>query len=411
MDEPLRRILFVGASRVLGQTLIAALGDAKGWNISYAGTAAQAFFLMERHPPEAVVVETYLPDRHGVELLDEVQHRYPHTTRILHAAAPSLEGELRSIGKAHYHLKEPGRPDQLLELLESAQVLRACLPNQSLPSLMLQMHRLPSPPETYHKIAAMLSQDDASLDQVGQLIIHDPALCAKLLQLANAVTTGLRFRVNHPVQAMTYLGLETTKALLLLAHTWSYYKELPPTSFSLESYQDHSLMVGRYAQQIARVEKVSEGFTDKAFSAGLLHDIGKLLLAANLPPVFSEALKMARQQGRPLWQTEAELLGANHAEIGAYVLGTWNLPAAIVDAVAWHHAPEREPKLLPAFTPLTAVHVANVLEYRCRETFPRPHQSKVNWAYLQYLGCEPRLTLWKAACAELDRPEPARNCA
>jgi HD-like signal output (HDOD) protein len=260
------------------------------------------------------------------------------------------------------------------------------------------MHRVPSPPETYDKLTAMLRSADASLDQIGQLIIQDPALCAKLLQLANAATTGLRFRVNHPVQAVAYLGLETTKALLLLARTWSYFEQFPAINFSLATFQEHSLAVGRYAQQIAKLEAVGDEFVDKTFSAGLLHDLGKLLLAANLPPVFEEALKQAQQQGRPLWEMEEELLGANHAEVGGYVLGTWNLPAPIVDAVAWHHAPERAPKSSDSFSPLTAVHVANVLAHQSGGESARRHQPRVHEDYLEQVGCAARRAYWREAC-------------
>jgi HD-like signal output (HDOD) protein len=402
MSTPLKRILFVGSNRTLGQGFAAAAGEAKGWTVSFAEKAAEALFVMEKLPREAVVAETHLPDRSGVELLEEVQHRHPQTTRVLLSAQGTLDGKLQAIGKPHHHLHEPATAAQLLEVLERAEALRTSLPNPTLPSVILQMHRLPSPPEVYHQLVGVLNSGDASLDQVGELILQDPALCAKLLHLANAATTGLRFRVNHPMYALAYLGLETTKALVLLAQTCSCFEQLPATTFNLKTFQEHSLAVGRYAQQITKLEPGRAALADQAFSAGLLHDLGKLLLAANLPPVFKAALKMAREQGRPPWEMEAKLIGANHAEVGAYVLGTWNLSVSIIEAVAWHHAPLRAPGTSPSFSALTAVHVANELEHQAGGGPARPCRTEVQLDYLKQLGCEDRLTHWTQSCTELD---------
>jgi HD-like signal output (HDOD) protein len=182
------------------------------------------------------------------------------------------------------------------------------------------------------------------------------------------------------------VGLETTKALVLLAHTFSFFKDLLRTPFSMELLGEHSLAVGREAQRLARQERAGAELADQAFTAGLLHDLGKLFFAANLPKEFSAALRISQGEDIPLHESEQRVFGTTHAAVAGFVLGTWHLPDPIVDAVAWHHCPSHNPDCPSAFTPLTAVHLANVLDHQSRTGRPGLIQSRADAAYLERLG-------------------------
>jgi HD-like signal output (HDOD) protein len=97
--------------------------------------------------------------------------------------------------------------------------------------------------------------------------------------------------------------------------------------------------------------------SDDAFTAGLPHDIGKIVMAGNIPDQYGITLAETREQGRPAWEVEMSLLGYNHAEIGAYLLGLWGLPLSVVTAVGWHHQPSLAPT--PAPPALLLVHRAD----------------------------------------------------
>jgi HD-like signal output (HDOD) protein len=278
--------------------------------------------------------------------------------------------------------------------------LRPSLDNPELPALMSKMHHLPGPPEIYLQIVEEVQTGDASVDRIGELIIEDQALSAKLMQLANSAVFALQLQVIHPTEAVTYLGLETTKALLLLAHTFSFFEHLPESTFSPTSLQYHALTTARLAQRIASAEDGGSECALQSFSAGLLHDLGKLLLAANLPREFAQALVLSREQSRCLWEVESQLLGASHAEIGGCFLATWNLPPPIVEAVTWHHAPAQCPSASTSFSPLTAVHTANVLEHESRPEATRLPPSSLDMAYLADLACVERLPYWRQLCLQ-----------
>src|SRR5439155_20411384 len=131
----------------------------------------------------------------------------------------------------------------------------------------------------------------------------------------------------------------------------------------------------------------------QAFTAGMLHDIGKLLLAANLPEGFKEALATARREQMQLWDAERAVFGATHGELGACLLGIWGLPMPIVEAVALHHYPSRF--LSKQFCPLTAVHVANALEHEIQKDNQSLVRAGVDTNYLTELGLEQRFEVWR----------------
>jgi HD-like signal output (HDOD) protein len=124
----------------------------------------------------------------------------------------------------------------------------------------------------------------------------------------------------------------------------------------------------------------------------MLHDMGKLMLADSLPEEYAEALTLAKTKGIPLPEAELEVFGATHAGLAAYLLGLWGLPAAIVEAVAFHHSPEKSD--LKKCSALTAVHVANALITEKGET-------DLNLDYLTKIGVASRLDEWRDTADEL----------
>jgi putative nucleotidyltransferase with HDIG domain len=254
----------------------------------------------------------------------------------------------------------------------------------------------------YFEVVRQLESPTTSLEDVGQNIARDPAMTAKLLQLVNSAVFGLQLTISQPNEAVAYLGIETTKSLILLAHTFSYFDHLATSGFSIDSLWTHSYSTARCAQRIAEHEWTSQELIAQAFAAGLLHDIGKLMLAANLPAEFQEALWRASHEGMELWQAELQILGAHHAEVGACMLATWGLPTAIVEAVALHHHPARVSA--GGFTPLVAVHVANVLSQLSPLNATQPIRPQLDTEYLRVTGFTERVVEWTLVLAANPAP-------
>jgi len=183
------------------------------------------------------------------------------------------------------------------------------------------------------------------------------------------------------------------RSLVLSAQVYSNFAPSRLQSFSADALWVHLMKCGDLARTIMRRERAEFAETEDAFTAGMLHDMGKLMLANSLPDKFAEALALAKSKRIPLTQAEMEVFGATHAGLAAYLLGLWGLPAAIVEAVAFHHSPEQSD--LKKCSALTAVHVANVLSQA-------EGAEKLNLDYLVEIGVADRLEDWRETADELN---------
>ena len=254
------------------------------------------------------------------------------------------------------------------------------------------MDCLPSIPALLHEIMRQLEKDDCSLGEVGMVIAKDIAITAKLLKLVNSAFFGLSRPILDPVEAVCYLGLETVKTLVLTVSAFATFEKRNTDPISLESIWTHSLQVAASARNIANAAGASKHVAEESFIAGMLHDIGKLALAANLRGQYGKVFAAAEELGLSLHAAEEAAFGAHHGDVGGYLLSLWGLPPRVVDAITLHHEPQREP--CRDFTPVAAVHIANGL---CHEAADRcaGDQQFLNERFLEELGVTDHITAWR----------------
>jgi len=397
------KVIFVGEDRELWFELHREISPAESpWELVFTHTAAQALVTMAKSTFDAVVADSELPDMDGLRFLNEVMKRHPETLRFIRAPIAANRLAMRFVGTPHQHLLKPGNAQTVFAALSRAIKFQAWLPSGAVQILLSGLHKLPSAPKLYFQVVADLQSPEASVESVGALIAQDMAMTAKLLQLANSALFGLQRQVSHPAEAVLYLGMETTKSVLLLAHSFSYFDRIRVEDFSIDALWNHSLQTGKFAQKIASDSGAGTEIASQSFTAGMLHDIGKLALAANLPEKFGQAVALARTKKAQLSETETEVIGASHAELGACLLATWGLPAPVVEAVALHHYPVQ--LLSRSFCPLTAVHVANGLNHETEPADRDRASSTVDRRYLSQMNLSGRLDEWRALCLE-----PARR--
>jgi HD-like signal output (HDOD) protein/CheY-like chemotaxis protein len=398
------KILFVGQDQFLWEEFRDYSEQAGSpWLAEAATSAADALSSARNTSYAAVVADAQLVDSTGLEMLDEFLRLQPKSFRIVVSDFADTATTIQCVGRGHHHLSKPCDVRTLLNALDRASVIEHWHPALATQSLISQMKKVPSPPTIYFQIVSETQSPDCSLDRVGELISQDPAISAKILQLANSAVFGLQLQVSQPAEAVAYIGLQTTKSLVLMAYTFSSFDKLVLTGFSVESLWRHSVLAGRFARKIASIERASPEIADQSFTAGLLHDIGLLMFAANLPDELGWALTIARDQRRTLWDAETELLGASHADVGGCLLGLWGLPKPIVEAVALHHYPSR--LAFRGFSPLVAAHAANVLAHEVwpEQTVGVP--AEMDFSYLSRQDLAGRVDDWREACKNaLDEP-------
>jgi HD-like signal output (HDOD) protein len=232
------------------------------------------------------------------------------------------------------------------------------------------------------------------LQTINNLIIKDPGLTAKILQIVNSAAIGLKEKISDPQTAVRYLGLNTVRSVALSAHVFASFTASQRLNFPMDALWSHLMRCGNTARAIMRAEHADLDHVDAAYTAGILHDIGKLMLADNLPKEFQEVLAQAATSHEPFYQIEEKVFGATHAGMAAYLLGLWGLPAMIVEAVAFHHTPSRSSH--QKLSPLTAVHVANALEHELDGS-----SYYLDKGYLANLGLSDRVEVWRKEALKL----------
>ena len=328
------------------------------WDMVFVESGPAAIDALAAGPVDVLVTDVRMPGMNGDDLLASVRRLRPQAVRIVLTGQCTRETMLRLARLAHRVFTKPCDPDELREALRRACSLRQLLRSPVLEALVGRLGGLPTPPALYTQIIAELERPDGSLADVGKLLARDVATSAKLLQLANSSLVGLRHRAITPTQAVQALGAEATKALLLVSEILTRYDPVALRPYSIDGLWDHSREVAALASAITQAEGASRP-TDDARLAGLLHDVGRLTLAAQLPGAYRDALCLVEEDGLAVVEAERQVFGTTHAEVGAYLLGLWGLPDALVEVVAWHHAPSRCP--VDGFGPLTAVHAAEAI--------------------------------------------------
>jgi HD-like signal output (HDOD) protein len=242
---------------------------------------------------------------------------------------------------------------------------------------------------------AELNAPETSTQKIGKIIAMDMGMTARVLQLVNSSFFGLSNRIVDPVQATTFLGLETVRDLALSLHVFSQFNEDLLADMGLAKLWDHSLMVAGFSKIILQDLNQNPKQRDIGFVLGLLHDLGKLVLAQNLPSLYKPVLLEAERNEKPLIQLEMESFGATHSDVGAYLLGVWGLDEVVMAVTAFHHEPEN---YVGEFRyEVAAVHIANCFANHIGKT---DATLGIHMDYLNALGITNQLPLWKEKCGK-----------
>ena len=227
----------------------------------------------------------------------------------------------------------------------------------ALEALVRQVRDLPALPAAVLRVMQTADDPKASASDVARALASDQALAARVLKLANSAFYGASRRISTVSEAVVILGLRTTRNLAMATSCEEMLtREVSGYAMQRGALWRHSLACGTAAQALAKRAGIRG--VEEAFVAGLLHDIGKVILSAYQREKFALTLRRTLEQGISYCEAEREIFGFDHAEAGARLLERWNLPSALVSAVRWHHTPQDAPESSPL--PML-VHVADAI--------------------------------------------------
>jgi HD-like signal output (HDOD) protein len=363
------------------------------WQTSFANDGLQALELLSQESFDVVVTDIRMPRMNGIELLGQVRERFPHVIRIILSGQADRDLTLKSAATAHQYLSKPCDVETLTLTIARAGALKDTLNDPTLQALVASVKSLPSVPALYTKLLQALEDPDGSTDDVANVIASDTAMTAKILQLANSAFFGIRRRIVAPKDAVLYLGFDTVKALALTVKVFAQFAGSSSSHFSVSTLAQHSVHTGTLARKLAKGIGLPNQSIEDSFMAGLLHDVGKLVLVDALPAKYDQAMRMVQKEGKSLWEAEQTVFGTTHAEIGTYLLWLWGLPDPVVEAVAYHHAPSRCPAQQPGA--LAAVHMANGLTHAGGGVSDPAKFMNFDQLYIDRLGLPAKLREWQ----------------
>jgi HD-like signal output (HDOD) protein len=370
----------------------------KDFDLQFAESGQEALTILESGEFDVVVSDMRMPGIDGAELLGRVMELHPYSIRIMLTGQADEESILRTVGIVHQFLAKPCDPDELKAVLLRASGLHKLISQPSLKIIVSKIDSLPSLPEVYAQLRKAMVDPDISVAEVATIIEKDIAMSAKMMQLVNSAFFGLFKTIDSPGHAVNLLGIETVKNLVLGVGAFSEIKTASKV-LPIQHLMSHSMVVAACAKKIAIHESCDKKLTDSCFLAGMLHDIGKLVLLAKLPEQYDTAMKLALEQQIPLRNAEREVFHSIHGDIGAYLMGLWGMRGEVVEGIGFHHRLNSYPE--QNFNAALAVHVANAFYYEANpgQTIGQAHQ--LNRVHLGILGFTDKIDEWRELCGEL----------
>ena len=334
------------------------------WDVLSASTPEEAEKLLESQHADIVFSDLRMAGGDGSTFLESVRDNYPNSVRIV-LTGYLEQGVVRDIltkDIAHHFLTKPWVDEDLLGMMH--EILDGRDDRKGVDELLRSLPSLPTIPVIYEEIREVLTNDsDASMDEIAGIIENDPSISVRLLRWSNSPLFGQRNRVETVKRAIIVLGTEMVSGLVLSMALFDDLRsdEPLPDSFSRDGFWKHTTACGSIARQIALEWKWSPKEADPAFTAGLLHDVGKVVLDRFFHDQFVEVLEKAAAEKITFAEIERDILGTIHSEIGGRLLEFWNLSEIPVNAARYHHTPQlsdHQPKVV------AAVHIADILSQR-----------------------------------------------
>jgi HD-like signal output (HDOD) protein len=333
-----RRVLFVDDEPLLLSGLRRLLyGAAAQWETLFVPSGEAALDQLERQRIDVLITDMRMPRMDGLSLLRRVKERFPAVVRIALSGYLEEETALHAAQVAHQFIAKPCSRDSITCALDRVWRLQQQLDDRELQGLIGGAIGLPARPVIYGRLTEMFASGEASVDQSAQLVEQDVGLSAKLLHWVHSAFGAPAQHIASVSAAAHRLGVSRIEFLVLSAEGVDERQAPDAPGWSIDDLYYRSLRVAELAMEMLATDPV---VAQDAFVAGMLHDVGQLVLWGKAEASFRECLAQSRRADEPLHLVERRLRGFTHAEIGAYLLGLWGLPYSIVDAVANHHSSE-----------------------------------------------------------------------
>ncbi|MFK8081729.1 MAG: HDOD domain-containing protein [Granulosicoccus sp.] len=390
----MKKILFVDDEPAVLDGLQDLLhGLRRRWDMSFICGGEAAIATMDDSDYDVVVSDIRMPGVGGVEVLEYAKKHHPQSIRIALTGYADAQSTIELTRLAHRYLRKPCSLDDLDEVISRDCGLIQAFDNVVVKELVGQAGRLPANSSSHQALLEALDAGNVSIEEITKIVEQDVALTAKVLQLVNSSFFRRQRSIDSANEAVGYLGVDILRSLVLANQMFEMTKGLPKIAgFDPKSLQQHCILTSTIARELTPNIELSK----IAFTAGLLHDVGKFVIAQNKPELIP-ALVGKSDGLTNSWvnaESERDILGCTHAEVGGSFLNLWGLPTPIVEAVTFHDNPTNI--FTSKFDAIDIVHVSNYLAHWAGdEAADERLEAKLDREYLKNREVYDQLDSWK----------------
>ena len=344
------------------------------------GEAALAILINEK--VDLVISDMRMPGMDGHQFLKQVRSLYPTIMRAILSGFAEGKDVINCLrdGSARMYILKPWDSAKLLAEVEKLLHLGEMFSQRQLLEVFNNLRDLPTVPELYSRVSALI-EDDAGVEEIARVVEQDQTVAAKLLQVANSVYYNMS--TGSVRQAIVYMGLTNLKTVVLGLTVLKQLDGIHGGFFSKDVLWDHADRVNRMTHVLFE-RCLGRPMKDSEATAGLLHDIGRILLLKDYAQSYAGVSQSVFQNNSTTFRdTEKSLMGISHDEVGGYLLNWWSLPHPIVEAAMFHHDPMNAAVLNREV--VAAVHVADYFAWKQKKAFVMP---KLEPAALELLGTD-----------------------
>jgi putative nucleotidyltransferase with HDIG domain len=332
-------------------------GMRDSWDVDLAQSGREALDLMASKPVDLIIADMQMPGMSGSELLALTCRLYPRVIRFALSGYTDNQVLMKAAGLSHQFLAKPCNADVLKSAIIEVFHFQNVLCSESMQSMVAAVQTLPVLPEHVETLSALLGRAQVSTREVAGIVERDVAMAAKVFHLAHWDCFDPRRGVRSVERAVQNLGLDFLRNVALTGGLFQPWPEDLLETFSLRDLFAHSVAVSVMAETTARTMSPVDTVADDARVAGLLHDIGKLVLISSCRDEYVQIWNKHRSSGVSLQRLEREAFNVTHAEVGGALMILWGFPWHIVEAVTFHHKPQKTD--LVSYDTVMSVHMAD----------------------------------------------------
>jgi HD-like signal output (HDOD) protein len=321
----------------------------------FALSATAGFKILEEQKIDIVISDMVMPEIDGLQFLLAVRAKFPGIIRMVLTGYTDYEKAILSMNVAHQFITKPCKVEDLINKIRKLERIQSILTNPKVIEFISKLDQLPVMSSIYKKIEEELNKDDPSITVVSDLLSKDIFLSTKVLQMINSAFFNFSVDITDIKQAVGLLGLNIIRFMIIVSNLFDPDSLNEDEKEFIKFVWDHSLKVAIISSGIMRSVNDNKKLIDETYLAGLLHDVGKLVMMKN--PDYINIMKHLMNKQDEYHIKELEKFGVTHVEIGTYLLTIWGLSEFLIDSVSRLHS---EINIDPDdITPISALFLAN----------------------------------------------------